>query len=171
MSGRFVSATLVRGLGLVLSLAYAGFIIWLYTMQPRTMAEVAGGVAAGVGVYRIDQASFDEGLRFFRADKFVEARNAFERADPAKQHAPTQFYVAYSYLRQGWGRVYSDDALMKQALAAVERAVAVAPGGVVRVDDARVTLKTSDELRAEIERNLTREVSDFNPLKVFRERP
>ena len=36
---------------------------------------------------------------------------AFARADPAVRDARTQFYIAYSYYRQGWGRLYHDDAL------------------------------------------------------------
>ena len=70
---------------------------------------------------------FDEGLRHFRADRFAEARAAFARADPALRDPTTQFYVAYSFMRQGWGRVYRDDALYKQALDALGRAVAASP--------------------------------------------
>ena len=47
----------------------------------------------------------------------------------------TQFYIAYSWYRQGWGRVYSDDDMFAQGLMAVNRAIAVAPDGRVRVDD------------------------------------
>src|SRR4029077_11030328 len=100
-----------------------------------TSARVPGGFASVVGAYRIDQQAFDDGLRFFRRDQFVEARAAFARADAAERDARTQFYIAYSYYRQGWGRVYSDDALFTQGLAAVDKAIALAPGGRLLVDD------------------------------------
>jgi hypothetical protein len=163
--------TLVRAVGLAASLAGAFAIAWAVATQPRTLADVRGSLAASVGVYRIDQGAFDEGLRFFRDGKFAEARTAFARADPAARDATTQFYVAYAFLRQGWGRVYSDDDMYRQGLAALERAVAAAPGGHVRLDDPDLSLRTSDELRAEFERGLSRDVSDFNPARLFRERP
>ena len=167
-----VPVTAIRAIGLVLMLAYAGVIVWMYAKQPKTIAEVTGGLTATVALYRIDQASFDAGLAFFHQDKFAEARTALERADPAKQHGVTQFYIAYSYVRQGWGRLYSDDALYKQARTALQRAVEVSPGGKVQVDDdPSLTLKTSDELKAEIDRGLTREMADFNPLRLFDKRP
>ena len=170
-AARRVPPTAIRAIGLGLALTYAAAIAWMYAHQPRTFAEVAGGLQSSVGVYRIDRASFDEGLRFFHDDRFVEARSAFARADPAMQHAVTQFYIAYSFLRQGWGRVYSDDALLKEARTAVARAIDVAPGGRIQVDDPALTLKTADELKAEIDRGLTRDASDLNPLRVFGTRP
>ena len=162
---------LIRGLGLALSTALALALGWALATQPRTMADVRGGLTASVGLYRIDQAAFEQGLGFFRDDRFAEARAAFARADPAGRDATTQFYVAYAFLRQGWGRVYSDDDLYRQGLAALDRAIAAAPGGLVRVDDPGLRLRTSDELRAEFDRGLRRDASDFNPARLFRERP
>jgi tetratricopeptide (TPR) repeat protein len=162
--------TAIRATGLVLSTAGAGLLAWLLAVQPATMTDLGGGLAASVGLYRIDQAAFDEGLRFFREDKFREARLAFERADPAARDATTQFYVAYSCYRQGWGRVYNDDALFREALEALDRAVAAAPGGRVIVDDQALGLRSSDELRAELERGLTRELSDLDPRRLLRPR-
>jgi len=171
-AGIRLPVTAIRAIGLVLTLVYAGVVVWMYAKQPKTIAEVTGGLTATVALYHIDQASFDQGLAFFHKDQFAEARTALERADPAKQHGVTQFYIAYSYVRQGWGRLYADDALYKQARVALERAVAVSPGGKVQVDnDPSLTLKTSDELKAEIDRGLTREAADFNPLRVFDKRP
>ena len=74
-------------------------------------------------------------------------------------------------MRQGWGRFYRDDALYKQALDALGRAVAAAPDGFIRVDDPGLTLRTSDELRGELERGLTRESSDLNPMRMLGSRP
>lgn len=158
---------LLRPLGLVLACVYAAIIVWLYASQPQTMAEVTGGLAAEVGAYRVDPQAFEDGLAFFRRDLFEEARAAFNRADPAGRDARTQFYIAYSYYRQGWGRLYNDDALFKQGLAAVDRAIALAPGGRLVVEDDNLGMKSADELRAELRRGLERDASDLNPLRVF----
>jgi len=159
-----------RLLGLLFVIAYAAFIVWVYARQPQTVAQVTGGIASGVGAYRIDQQSFDDGLRFFREDQFAEARAALQRADPAERDARTQFYIAYSFYRQGWGRLYSDDELFGQGLEAVNRAIALAPDGRLVVDDPDLQMRSADELKAELERGLTREASDFNPLRMLRPR-
>ena len=166
-----MTSSLWRALGLAVSAVYGAFVVWLYAAQPRTLVEVRGGVAASVGAYTVDRTSFEEGLRFFRADRFVEARAAFARADPAQRDATTQFYIAYCFLRQGWGHVYHDDALYREARTALARAVKASPTGAVRVDDAGLGLKTSDELDAELARGLTRDASDLNPFKVWSTRP
>ncbi len=162
---------MVRSIGLVLSLVYAGAIVRVYVRQPATLPEVAGSLTSTVGAYRIDQARFDAGLTFFRNDQFVEARDAFAQADPARQDARVQFYVAYAFLRQGWGRVYADDALYKAGKAALEHARSLTPSGSIQVDDPDLRLKTAEEMAAEFDRGLTRELSDLNPVRVFRERP
>jgi hypothetical protein len=162
--------TTVRALGLAATAIYAALIVWVYLKQPQTTAEVIGGLSATVGVYRIDRQAFDDGLRFFRQDQFVPARNAFERADPAHRDAQTQFYIAYSYYRQGWGRLYQDDELFRQGLEAVDRAIAVAPGGRLIVEDPDLQMKSADELRAELEAGIQRDLSDLNPIRVFRQR-
>jgi hypothetical protein len=151
-------------------MAYATFIAWLYATQPQSAAQVGGGLASMVGAYSIDRQAFDDGLRFLRHDQFVEARAAFARADRAERDARTQFYIAYAYYRQGWGRLYSDDTLFRQGLAAVDHAIALAPGGRVVVDDPDLQMHSADELRAELQRGLTVEAADFNPLRVFRKR-
>jgi hypothetical protein len=168
--GMLRSAGAVRSAGLVVSIAYAAAIAWAYARQPQTMAEVRGGLTASVGAYQVDRAALEEGLRFFRNDQFREARLAFERADPAHRDAAVQFYVAYSFYREGWGRVYADDALYRQGLEALARAVAASPNGHVTVADAALGMKTSEELQAELERGLTREWSDLNPMRALRER-
>ena len=165
-----MSTTAIRVAGLTASLAFAAAIGWLYVNQPQTASQVTGGFASIIGAYRIDRQAFDDGLRFFRQDHFVEARAAFARADPAERDATTQFYIAYAFYRQGWGRVYNDDALFTAGLAAVDKAIAAAPGGRVVVDDPDLQMHSADELRAELQRGVTRDASDFNPLKVFRSR-
>jgi hypothetical protein len=156
----------VRAVGLVVSLAYAGAILWAYAAQPQRVSDVSGAVASRLGAYEVDGAAFEAGRRYFFEDRFREARIAFERADPAARDARTQFYVAYSFYREGWGRFYHDDALYEQGLAAVRRAAALS-GGVVHADDDRLLLRTSDELRAELERGITREASDLDPRRAL----
>jgi tetratricopeptide (TPR) repeat protein len=162
--------SVVRGVGLTASLAYGALVLWLYATQPQTFAQVSGGLTAVIGAYAIDQQAFDDGLRFFRAGQFPEARAAFGRADRAQRDARTQFYIAYAYYREGFGHVYSDDALFKEGLAVVDRAIALAPGGRLVVDDADLQMHSADELRAELHRGLTVDASDFNPLRVLRKR-
>jgi hypothetical protein len=161
---------MVRAAGLVLSLTYAAAIIWLYGAQPQTVAEVTGGFSAGIGTYRVNEQAQLDGLAFFYRDAFDEARAAFDRADPAHRDARVQFYIAYSYYRQGWGRVYNDDPLFTRGLEAVDRAIVAAPDHRLVVDDPALAMHTADELKAELTRGVTREPSDFNPLKVFRPR-
>jgi hypothetical protein len=162
--------SLVRAGGLVVTIVYAALIAWLHARQPATIAQVTGGLGAAVGAYRVDPQAFNDGLQFFRRDQFIEARAAFGRADPAERDAITQFYIAYSYYREGWGRVYSSDVLFKQGLAAVDKAIALAPNHRLVVDDANLQMHTADELRAELQRGLERDASDFNPLRLFRKR-
>lgn len=160
----------VRVAGLLVSVLYAGFITWVYAYQPRTVAQITGGMAASVGAYEVDRASFNQGLQFFRNDQFEEARAALGRADPAREDPITQFYVAYSYYRQGWGRMYNDDALFAKGLEAVDHAIAIAPGHRLDVPDPGLDMRTADELRAELSRGLTREPSDLNPMRLLGKR-
>ena len=160
----------VRSIGLTGSLAYGALVAWLYVTQPQTMAEVSGGLTSIIGAYTIDQQAFDDGLRFFRADQFPEARAALARADRAQRDARTQFYIAYAFYREGFGHLYSDDTLFKQGLAAADLAIALAPNGRLVVDDPDRQMRTADELRAELQRGLTVDASDFNPLRVLRKR-
>jgi tetratricopeptide (TPR) repeat protein len=160
----------VRAAGLAGSAVYAAFLGWLFVSQPQTVADVTGGLTAAVGAYRVDPQAFADGLAFFRRDQFVEARAALERADPAARDARTQFYIAYSFYRQGWSRFYRDDALYARGLEAVDRAIALAPDGRLVIDDDDLGMRSADELRAELQAGLTREPSDFNPLRALESR-
>ena len=161
---------MLRLAGLVMSCVYAAVIVWLYSSQPQTGAEAVGGLAATIGAYTIDRDAFEQGVTFFRQEKFAEARMAFARADRARRDARTQFYIAYSYYREGWGRLYSDDRLFKPGLDAVNRAIEVAPGNRLVVEDETLGMRTAVELKAELERGLKREPSDLNPLRAFEPR-
>ena len=157
----------VRSAGLAAALLYASLIVWIYARQPETFAEIRGGVAASIGAYRVDQQAFGDAVAHFHADRFDDARAAFQRADPAGRDALTQFYVAYSYYRQGWGRIYNDDALFAEGLKAADKAIALDPQGQLTVDDIRLQMRTPRELRAELDAGIRRDASDLNPLRVF----
>ncbi len=162
--------SVVRGVGLGAALVYAVLIVWIYTRQPATLAQIRGGMSASIGAYQVNSQAFAEGLTFFRADRFVEARAAFQRADPAERDAVTQFYIAYTYYRQGWHRMYSDDELFAEGLKVAEKAVALDPEQKVSVNAVGLQLRTPLELRAELEAGLKQEPSDFNPLRLFGDR-
>lgn len=166
-----MTATTLRIAGLIVSLAYAGAILRVYVRQPATVPEVAGSLTSAVGAYRINQERFYAGLEYFRGDQFAEARDAFAQADPARQDPRVQFYVAYSFLRQGWGRFYADDALYREGLATLRHARSLAPDGTIAVNDPNLRLQSAEEVEAEFQRGLTRELSDLNPMRVVRERP
>lgn len=159
----------VRAAGLALSLCCAAALLWTYAAQPQRAADVTGALASRLGTYKVDEEAFAAGKRYFFADRFPEARLAFDRADPAARDARTQFYVAYSFYRQGWGRLYHDDRLYAEGLAAARRAADLA-GGIAHADDARLLLRTSDELIAELERGRTREASDADPRRLLERR-
>jgi hypothetical protein len=169
----------IQILGIVLAAVYAVFIAFLYVAEPKTLEEVStkarttieSATTKGqiiIGTYEIDQAKFNEGLTAFRQDNFLVARDGFEKADPEKRDAKTQFYIAYSYYRQGWGRVSNDDALFKQGLEIVNRVIML--DNNFRSDDANLQLRTPVELKNEFEEGLRVTADDFNPLKLARER-
>lgn len=165
-----MNETVVRAAGLGITIVYASLIAWLFVRQPATFAEVTGGLTSVIGTYRVDQQAFEDGLTYFRNDQFAEARAAFARADPARRDALTQFYIAYSFYRQGWGRFYSDDALYAEGLEAIDRAISLAPDGRLVVEAPGQEIRTADQLKAELERGLRVEASDLDPTRVFRPR-
>ncbi|CAN5277139.1 hypothetical protein BH10ACI1_BH10ACI1_08020 [soil metagenome] len=166
-------------LSLVLIAVYGLFVVWLYWAAPKNLEEVSvkaketieNAATTGeiiTGTYKIDQAKFDEALKAFRADNFVSARDFFLRADPEKRDAKTQFYIAYSFYRQGFGKVYNDDELFKQGLEQVNRVTILDKN--FKSDDADLKMKTPAELKNEFEEGLKITASDFNPMKLTRER-
>jgi hypothetical protein len=165
-----VREPLIRGFGLIVSLAYAAAIGWLFIDQPQTVAQATGGLASIVGAYSIDRQAFEDGLRFFRKNQFAEARAAFGRADAAERDARTQFYIAYSYYREGWGHLYDDSALFAKGLTAVDKAISLAPGGRIVVDDPDLSMHSADELRTELQRGLDPGIAALNPLRALRTR-
>ncbi|PYS75992.1 MAG: hypothetical protein DMF66_17200, partial [Acidobacteria bacterium] len=151
-------------------LVYAAFVVWLYATAPQSIKDVTTRASVAAGTYAVDRARFDAGRELFLREQYAAARDEWSRADPAQQDARTQFYVAYSFYRQGWGRVYDDDALFRQGLEAAERAIALSPDAPLSVDDPELKIHSAAELKAELEKGTERTVDDLNPLKVFRER-
>ena len=160
---------LIQIVGLVVTAAYALAIVWLYATEPRTFNEVATGAQVAAGTYQVDQQKFAGALELFRREQFRAARNEWQRADPAQSDPTTQFYIAYSFYREGWGRVYYDQELFKQGLEAVNRAITLAPEPLT-VPDENLQLHTAAELKAELEQGTERTLGDINPLKVMRQR-
>ena len=159
----------IQIIGLVVTVVYALAIVWLYATEPRSFKEVATGAQVAAGTYQVDQAKFDAALALFRREQFRAARDEWQSADPARSDPRTQFYVAYSFYREGWGRVYYDQDLFKQGLEAVNRAIALAPGPLT-VPDENLQLQTAAELKTELEQGTERTWGDINPLKVMRQR-
>ncbi len=155
--------------GPAVTVVYAVAIVWLYATEPRSLKEVATGAQVASGTYQVDQAKFEAALALFRREQFRAARNEWQSADPAQSDPKTQFYIAYSFYREGWGRVYFEQDLFKQGLEAVNRAIALAPGPLT-VADENLQLHTAAELKAELEQGTERTWGDINPLKVMRQR-
>ena len=159
---------MIQIVGIALTVVYGAFIVWLYAAQPATIAEISTKATVVVGVYEIDRVKFDEGLRLFRLENYRAARDFFQQADGEKRDAATQFYTAYSFYREGWGRVYSDDQLFRQGLETVAKVQMLDQN--FRSNDQDLKLRTPAELRAELENGLETKLDDLNPLKVLRER-
>ena len=161
---------LIKIVGIAWTLLYAAFVVWLYAAAPQSVGDVATQASVAAGTYEVDRARLDAGRELFLREQYRAARGEWERADPARRDARTQFYVAYSFYREGWGRVYNDDALFRQGLEAVNLAITLSPEAPLAVEDAELKMHTAAELKAELESGLERTSDDLNPLKVFRER-
>jgi len=103
----------IQILGFLLTLSYAVFIVWIYATEPRNLKEVTTSAEVAAGTYQINQEKFNTALDLFRREQFRAARDEWQRADPAQGDARTQFYIAYAFYREGWGRVYFELALLK----------------------------------------------------------
>jgi len=161
---------LIQSVGIVWTLLFAAFVVWLYAAAPQSVGDVATQASVAAGTYEVDRARFDAARGLFLREQYAAARDEWARADPARRDARTQFYTAYAFYRQGWGRVYNDDALFRQGLEAATLAISLAPEGALSVEDPELKIHSAAELKAELESGLERTAGDFNPLKVFRER-
>ena len=161
---------LIQWVGIAWTLLYAALVVWLYAAAPQSIAEVKTQASVAAGTYEVDRARFDAGRELFLREQYAAARGEWERADPARRDARTQFYVAYSFYRQGWGRFHHDDTLYREGLTAVERARQASAEAPWTSDDPDLKLRTPAELKAEIEAGLRTELADFNPLRVMEPR-
>jgi hypothetical protein len=161
---------LIQIAGIIWTLVYASIIMWLYVTEPRSFREAATNSQVVTGLYEINLEKFNNGLALFRRDQFSAARDEWASADPAQRDPRTQFYIGYACYREGWGRLYYDDALFKQGLEAVNRAINLAPNGSLIVDDPDLQMHTATELKTELEQGTERSWKDLNPLKLFRKR-
>jgi hypothetical protein len=156
--------------GILITLLYGAFVLWIYVTAPRTFREAATNTSVITGSYTVDQNHFNAGVDLFHRAQYRAAREELKLADPASRDATTQFYIAYSFYREGWGRAYNDKALFTEGQRAANRAIELAPGGSVSVSDPDLKLHSATELKAELEQGLEGGWGDLNPLKVFRER-
>lgn len=169
----------IQILGILLTVGYGFFIAWLYWAEPKNLEEFSVKAKETIentttqaqvltGTYEVDQAKFADGLMAFRADNFVAARQFFENADPERRDARTQFYIAYSFYRQGFGKLYNDDELFKKGLEQTSRVIALDKN--FKSDDTDLKMKTAAELKHEFEEGLRTTAEDFNPFRLTRER-
>ena len=169
----------IQILGIAVTAVYGIFVVFLYATEPRSLEELTTKAVETVqnaatkgqvitGTYEVDRAKFGEGLAAFRQENYPLARDAFAKADPERRDPNVQFYIAYSFYRQGWGRVTNDDALFRQALETLERVTFLDKD--FRSTDQNLMLRTPAELKNELEEGLRVTADDFNPLKVLRER-
>ena len=156
--------------GIIWTLVYAGIIVWIYATEPRSFKEVATNTQVAAGIYEVNQERFANGLALFNREQFRAARDEWAGADPAQKDPRTQFYIAYAFYREGWGRVYDDDALFKQGLEAVNRAISLAPNGTLLVEDPNLQMNTAAELKTELEQGTETSWKDLNPVDLFRKR-
>jgi hypothetical protein len=161
---------LIQIVGIIWTLVYAGIIVWIYATEPRSFKEVATNSQVAAGIYEINQERFNNGLTLFRRDQFRAARDEWAGADPAQRDPLTQFYIAYAYYREGWGRAYYDKALFSKGLEGINRAISLAPNGTLVVDDPDLQMHTAVELKTELEQGTETSWKDLNPLKLFRTR-
>lgn len=155
------------------------FVLWIYVVAPKSLEELPAKVGQTIekatttaqvvtNTYEIDEKEFAQGLEFFRQENFIGARQSFAKADTQQRDAKVQFYTAYSFYRQGFGKFSNDDELFKKGLETVNRVIEL--NNNFKADDANLKLKTPAELKNELEEGLKVTAEDFNPLKVFRER-
>lgn len=161
---------IIQIVGIVWTIVLATAVVWLYFTEPKTLKEVATNTTVAAGTYQIDQVKWDSALDLFRREQYRAARDEWGRADPAQKDAKTQFYIAYAFYREGWGHLYNDDTLFAEGVKAVDRAIALAPNGVLDVPDSDLGIHSPAELKAELQEGTERSANDLNPMGLFRKR-
>jgi len=169
----------IQIVGIALTAFYGLFVVWIYWAAPRDLTDIpakaresvtkaASKASVVTNTYQIDRTRYQEGLVAFRNDEFLVARDRFVKADPEKRDANVQYYIAYSFYREGWGRFSNDDELFEKGLAQLEAVNRLESD--FRSRDPDLKLSRPVELENELREGLRLTASDFNPLKVIRER-
>ena len=162
-----MTAKVIQSIGIVVTSAYAVFVVWLYVAQPRTIEELKTAAAVQTNVYTVDAARFDLAMKAFREGHYRIAAGHFAAADPASRDPKTQFLIASSHYALGRGRVYDDDAEFQLALAAVDRCLAAAPNNSYTMADEpglALEFRSAERLRERLREGLEVTPGDFNPL-------
>jgi hypothetical protein len=165
-----MSYRVIQSVGIAWICLLSILIVILYATKPQTIRDITTGASVVAGTYQIDEARFNAARELFLRDQFSAARDEWGRADPAKRDARTQFYIAYAFYRQGWGRTYHDDALFRQGLEAINHSLSLAPDRTLVIDDQALKIKAAAELKSELEAGLQRSVEDLNPARLIEER-
>ena len=154
---------LIQWVGIAWTILYASLVVWVYATAPQSVRDVTTGASVAAGTYEVDRARFDAGRELFLREQYAAARDEWARADPARRDARTQFYVAYAFYRQGWGRVYNDDALFREGLEAIERAISLSPDAPLAVEDPELKIHSAAELKAVLQNGTERTADDLHP--------
>ncbi|HEX8844284.1 MAG TPA: hypothetical protein VF791_06555 [Pyrinomonadaceae bacterium] len=157
---------LIQSVGIAWTLLFAVFIVWIYATEPRSLKAVMTGARVVAGTYEVDKAKFDAALEMFKNKNYPAAADEFQRADPEQRDFRTQFYIAYSFYRDGCNWLRGDDTQFKKAMAAVDRAIALVPEGsnyVINDEGVDIPLRTPAELKAELTEGLEVSWGDLLP--------
>jgi hypothetical protein len=147
---------------------YAVFIVCV--RRAAAPCAGAGGVAASIGVYRVDAAAFDEDSA--TSGPIASPRPAAPSRAPIRRSArPRTRITSPTPSSAKAGPRLRRRRAPRQAEVALQRALAASPDGVVRVDDPDLALKSSDEMAEALARGLRRDASDLNPLSMLEKRP
>ena len=174
-----MNAKFIQISGIVLTVVYGLFVVWIYWASPKNLADfetkaresvtsAASKASVVANTYEVDKEKFQQGLAAFRSENFVVARDRFTKSDPENRDANVQYYIAYTYYRQGWGRFSNDDELFQNGLEQLKAVNRL--DGDFRSDDPDLKLSRPVELENELKEGLRFTASDLNPFKIARER-
>ncbi|NNE66595.1 MAG: hypothetical protein HKN33_08505 [Pyrinomonadaceae bacterium] len=174
-----MNAKFIQISGIALTVVYGLFVVWIYWASPKNLADfetkaresvtkAASKASVVTNTYEIDKVKFQEGLVAFRSENFIVARDRFQKSDPEKRDARVQYYIAYTFYRQGWGRFSNDDELFLKGLKQLEEVKRL--DSDFKADDPDLRLARPVELENEFREGLRFTASDLNPFKIGRER-
>jgi hypothetical protein len=153
--------------GLVVTILYGSFIVWVYARRPQTLAELKTQASIQASVYHINQQNFDEAIKEFNGADYNSAIGQLKLADPAQQDPPSQYYIAYSYYLLGRGRIFNDEDMFNNAIKAVDRCLDNAPNHIFEIDRSDLEIKNADTLRQKLIDGLKHTMPNLNPLNWF----